>query len=224
MLIEFRIGPGKDELKSIMQDVRKIINIKGKKIPRVPHMTLYGPFVPRKNQTSKIIDSIISVGRKYDALPFTIDGLKWMDSKAGHGKVIYFNIVPSEELKRFRFEVSMKLLKIAPKTQSWDKDKDFVFHITLAYRLTNNEFNNIWYYLTGENISLLSRLFSLFSSKPKDKKKISRKMHALRITLLNKSSKIICEYDLIQKRKLSRNQALSKREWIKTLRTFNHIL
>ena len=42
----------------------------------------------------------------------------------------------------------------------------------------------------------------------------------LRITLLNNESKIAYEYDFIQKRFLSRQEALSKNEWSKTLRYF----
>jgi calcineurin-like phosphoesterase family protein len=45
-------------------------------------------------------------------------------------------------------------------------------------------------------------------------------MCALRVTFLNNQSKIICEYDLLQKRLLSRQEALSRRGWQKTLELF----
>jgi calcineurin-like phosphoesterase family protein len=45
-------------------------------------------------------------------------------------------------------------------------------------------------------------------------------MVALRLTLLNDHRKIMYEYDLMQKRLMTRDQALDRREWEKTLRIF----
>ena len=45
-------------------------------------------------------------------------------------------------------------------------------------------------------------------------------MYALRVTFLNNQSIIVCEYDFLQRRLLSREEALSRREWQKTLRLF----
>jgi hypothetical protein len=39
----------------------------------------------------------------------------------------------------------------------------------------------------------------------------------LRITILGKRNKIVCEYDLMLKRMLNREQALSKKIWKKTI-------
>lgn len=45
-------------------------------------------------------------------------------------------------------------------------------------------------------------------------------MYALRATFLNNQSRIICEYDFLQKKILSREEALSRTEWQKTLKLF----
>jgi len=45
-------------------------------------------------------------------------------------------------------------------------------------------------------------------------------LNALRVTLLNNQSMISCEYDFLQKRLLSRSEALSALEWQETLRLF----
>jgi calcineurin-like phosphoesterase family protein/2'-5' RNA ligase len=218
MLIEIRIGPGKRKLVSSIMNVKKRSKISYRKIHRVPHITLYGSFSINSNQIPIIKNLIESVGKKYSFLPYLVDGFSWV--KGQKGKVIYFNIVPSEELIKFRKELTEKLLKIAPLTKPYDKNEDFLFHSTLAYKLSESEFNRIWSYVSN-NKSLFQKIMSLFS---KSEKYIMRyfylPMNALRITFLNNQSRIICEYDFLQKRFLCRSEALSKREWQKTLRFF----
>jgi hypothetical protein len=45
-------------------------------------------------------------------------------------------------------------------------------------------------------------------------------MNALRICFLNNKGRIICEYDFMQRRLISRREALSRYEWKKTLKRF----
>ncbi len=60
------------------------------------------------------------MARNYDRLPFVIDGFKWLESEGGHGKVIYFNIIPSDALNEFRKELAEKVYKFAPDTKEID--------------------------------------------------------------------------------------------------------
>jgi hypothetical protein len=113
-----------------------------------------------------------------------------------HGKVIYADIEPSKELEELRWELTTRLMKYA-ELKEWDKDKKFSFHATIAFKDIDRKFPQIWRYL-------------------KSKEEPNINQHLLRITILGKRSKIVCEYDLMLKRIVNRKQALSKRIWKKT--------
>ncbi len=218
MLIEVRIGPGKRKLTSSILNVRHKCKVPPHKIHRVPHVTLYGSFIANYSQVQKVKDIITGISEKYSFLPYLVDGCKWVEGEKG--KVIYFNIVPSRELKSFRKELVENLLNVVPITKSFDKAEDFLFHATLAYKLSSPEFNGIWSYVSGDK-PILERIVSLFTgSEDYTMRYFYLPMYALRVTFLNNQSRIICEYDLLQKRLLSREEALSRREWQKTLRLF----
>jgi calcineurin-like phosphoesterase family protein/2'-5' RNA ligase len=223
MLIEVRIGIGKWKLKSIMAKLRREFKIYGNKIHKVPHLTLYGTFKCPKDKIKQVIECIESIGKRYSYLNFTIDGVDWVNGKKG--KVIYFKIIPSEELKKFRLELAKELVKIVPHTKIWDKefDREFLFHITLAYKLSDSEFNKIWSYMS-DSTSILSKILSAFKPREIDKKLELKNFYlptyGLRITLLSDKGRIICEYDLLQKRILSRKEALNLSEWKRTLKLF----
>ena len=141
MLIEIRIGPGKRKITDWISRFCEKCRIPDNKIHRVPHISLYGSFVANQGQVEKILSVLTTIGRKYSYLPFTIDGLQCIEGEKGI--VIYFNIVPSEELKQFRDELAWNLISIAPNTKSYDLDKNFLFHSTLAYKLSDSEYERI---------------------------------------------------------------------------------
>jgi len=210
MLIELRIDSEKQKLKSIMNAVRRNCKVRGNKIHKVPHMTLYGPFSVRRGQLDAIKGAISSAANKYKSLSFSIEDFDWFEGQ--YGKVIQFKIIPSEELNDFRYDVSQKLLQIAPNTRSWDREKDFIFHVTLAYMLSDGEFKRIWSYLHGKK-SLLATIASklgIVRSKSSNRIKISLSVDATRVTILSRKSKIICEYDLMHKKFLKRKQVLDE--------------
>jgi len=208
MLIEIRIGPGKRKITNWVSHFCDKCRIPDNKIHRVPHISLYGSFAADYNQVEKVKSVLVTIGRKYSFLPFTIDGLQCIEGEKGI--VIYFNIVPSEELKQFRNELAWNLISIVPDTKPFDFDKDFLFHSTLAYKLSDSEYERISAYVNS--VDPISDDFIMpYFYLP---------MAALRITFLNDQSRIICEYDLLQQRLLSRLDALSKREWQRTSKFF----
>lgn len=207
MLIEIRIGPGKWKITEWISHFCDKCRIPDTKIHRVPHISLYGNFSADHSQVKKVKSVLSSIGRKYSFLPFTIDG--WQCIPAEKGIVIYFNIVPSEELKQFRNELAWNLISIVPDTKPFDFDKNFLFHSTLAYKLSDLEYKRISTYINSVDPN--SDDFMLHFYLP---------MAALRITLLNNQSRIICEYDLLQHRRLSRLESLSRQEWQRTLKLF----
>ena len=204
MLIEIRIGFTKRKMASLISYVQNQSKISSTKIHRVPHITLYGNFNANYNQFQETKKAIESVCKNYAELSYIVDGFDWC--KGEKGKVIYFNVVPSRELALFREQLASELLKIVPPDNTWDEKKDFMFHSTLAYKLTNSEFNRIWSIVSNRK-TLTQKLRILFGDSSSENQLQIRNFYlpsvGLRITLLNNESKIAYEYDFIQKRFLS---------------------
>lgn len=193
-LIEFRFhGYAKRYAKNLIYEVARKFNVKGVVRKRaVPHITLYGPF--QTNDGRKLVSEIISVGQRYDLVPFRVKGFNFFDNK--QNKVIYLDIEPSEELKCLRRDIARSLLKFS-NTNLFDSDYDFVFHATVAFKDIDHKFGRIWNYISHKQEHCINQ-------------------HLLRITII-RNGKILYEYDLIQKRLLNRRQALSKSGWNKTI-------
>ncbi|MEM3373588.1 MAG: 2'-5' RNA ligase family protein [Candidatus Woesearchaeota archaeon] len=200
-LIEFRFhGYAKRYAKNIIYDVAKKFKVKGVTRKRaVPHMTLFGPF--STNNEINVIKTILNVCRKYQIISFRIKGFNYFDSWAN--KVIFLDIVPSKELKELRWELAKKLRTIVYTLSEFDKKKEFFFHATIAFKDIDTKFDKIWKYI-----------------KNKEEPNINQKL--LRITIV-KNGKILCEYDFIQKKLLNRKEALSKKEWLKTINKYKQL-
>lgn len=222
MLIEVRIGPGKGKLVNSIKNVKRKCNIPSNKVHRVPHISLYGNFLAfHREQVEKVKEAIVSVGKNYPFLPYLIDGFGQVNGKKG--KVIYFNIAPSEEFRAFRKDLTEKLLQIVPITEQHDKNNNFLFHSTMAYKLSDSEFERIWSCINNKK-SILQKLKSIITDLEEyPMRYFYLPMNALRVTFLDNHSKIICEYDFLQKRLLSRMEALDRKEWQKTLKSFRII-
>lgn len=193
-LVEFRMhGHAKEYAKEIVYSVAKKFRVRGvtsKKV--VPHVSLYGP--GSTDDMKRVTSAIERIGRKYTLVPFKIKGFGFFDTSP---KVIYFDINPSQELEELRWELSEELRKIST-CQPWDSRRNHAFHATVAFRDIGTKFNRIWSYL-----------------KSKEAPNINQYM--LRITVIGAGKRIVCEYDLILKRLLSRREALSDYWWRKTV-------
>lgn len=222
MLIEIRIGSGKWKLKKIMHDAGVKCGVGSGKIQKIPHLTLYGPFSDNAVQIDKIKHSIERIGNDYAYLPFLIDDFEVKESPNGNGQIFAFRINASELLKKFRESLTKELKFIAPSPQPWDNGATSWFHISLALHLTKSEVDRLWQCLHGKNSSLFDKILRFFGLKKNSgmKNLFYLPMYGLRITLLSNKKKIICEYDLLQKRWLSRGGALNRFEWKNTLKLF----
>jgi calcineurin-like phosphoesterase family protein/2'-5' RNA ligase len=218
MLLEIRIGSSKKKLSSINRYVKEKCSLPARKIHRVPHITLFGNFDADHRQFVEVTRIFESVSKKYDYFTYFIDGFNWCDGDKG--KVIYYNVVPSKELKCFRQEIASNLEGIVRSDKPWDHGNDFLFHSTVAYKLTNSEFRRTWSFITGKQ-NIIDRFLCLFK-KPNESSlgKFYLPSFALRATLLNNVSKIAYEYDFLQKKLLPRQEALSKSQWQRTLQLF----
>ncbi|MBN1691991.1 MAG: 2'-5' RNA ligase family protein [Dehalococcoidales bacterium] len=199
-LIEFRMhGYAKKYAKELIYSVAKGFRVKGvtrKKV--VPHISLYGP--GRTNDLRKVISSVEKVGSKYTLVPFEIKGFWYFKTKS---RVIYLDIEPSKELESLRWELSRELRK-ASSCQTWDPQREFSFHSTIAFKDIDSKFEKIW-----SDVEI--------REKPRIRQNLTR------ITVIGKGGRIICEYDLMLKKLLSRRESLSKywgRKTIQKLREF----
>lgn len=200
-LIEFRLrDEAKDITKKLIFDIYNKFGVRGSVKSRpVPHISLFGPFHTRSIRDVKHI--MKTVGKNFSQLDYEISGFDYFERKKRSWlipkkkkHVIYLKLKPDSNLKQFRDSLAKELLK---KTKSKDikidSDSDFKFHATLAMKDIHHKFDDIWDYL---------KMYS-----------IKTKGVCYRITLLNKGRIIICEYDFVQKRILSRQQALSRHYW-----------
>ena len=190
-LIEIRFhGYAKKYLKKLIFEISKKFRVKGVTRRRVvPHITLFGPFTT--NKQGKMISNVVSVLGKYDLVPFEITGFKNFNNN-----VIFVDIKPSIELEELRRKIAQSLFPIS-KTVNFDRDIDFKFHGTVAFKDIEYKFNDIWSYL-------------------KEKEEPNIMQYLLRITIV-KNNIILYEYDLMQKKLLNRSQSLSRNIWSKTV-------
>jgi 2'-5' RNA ligase len=193
-LIEIRIrGDTRDICKQLIYDIYHRFKVRGmvRKRP-VPHITLFGPFGCRSIRA--VIDAIRETGQNYSKLEYAVDGFDYFESRkkflfittSSRKNVIYLKIRPSEDLKEFRHLLSKKLQKITDTVNiDYDSKEKFRFHATLAMKDIDRKFDDIWEYLQKYDVSGSAAAYS--------------------ITLL-KMGKIVCEYDLYEKRVLRRRQ------------------
>lgn len=200
-LIEFRInGYGKKYAKRLIYDVAKRFHVKGVTHKRVvPHITLFGPF--NTNNQRAVVGEVEKIGRKYTLVPFEIKGFSSFNNWTN--KVVYLDIEPSKQMEELRYALAQSLLHITNTKSSFDKDKNFKFHSTIAFKDIDRKFKQIVDYF-------------------KQKEEPNIKQHLLRITIL-RDAKILYEYDLIQKKLLNRDEARSKFVWHKTIGLFRNI-
>lgn len=218
MLIELRIKPGKLKLVRMINKISKKCHLSSRKIHRIPHITIYGPFKGRGSNIRSINQILAQIGSKYGPLEFQVKGFEWMQGE--HGKVIYFNIIPSPDLIKIQKELAFELSTITPSNKEWDKFGKYTFHSTLAYRLTDSEFKRVWSYVNSVP-NFKTKVLSYFGIISPDRKFKINDFHfpmtAFRITFLNDYSKIISEYDFVTHHILNRYEALNPKEWSKTL-------
>ena len=184
-LIDIRLmGSVKHQIRRLRDQLSERFGLKEKLV--VPHITLAGPFSTYSEE--KLIEDFTLICMNQKSIPkYELGGYGFFDDT----KVVFVTITPDENLRQFRYQLSRA---ISPYCSLRDYDQDsadaFRFHATLAMKLDWLTFNRIkWYFRNQECVTY--------------------RHHPIRATLL-RNSKILCEYDFIQGRMLSRAQALSK--------------
>lgn len=199
-LIEFRFsGYAKKYLKNTIYEVGKKFRVKGVTSKHVvPHITMFGPFTT--NDQRKVVSAFLSVSRKHNLIPFKLKGFGNFENR-----VIFVDVIPSEELKRYRKELAKELtglrnffiFKTVNTKGITDYEDNHSFHATIAFKDVGHKFNEIFSYLTRKH-------------NPQIEQKLIR-------TTLLRDGKILYEYDFLQKRLLNRKEALNKMVWRRTI-------
>ncbi|RPI35984.1 MAG: 2'-5' RNA ligase family protein, partial [Methanoregulaceae archaeon] len=184
-LIDIRMmGSVKQQIRTLSDHLEEKFRIGNKLV--VPHITLAGPFSTESEK--KLIADFTRVCTDQTKIPhYELGGYGFFDDS----RVVFVTITPDETLKQFRYQISRA---ISPYCSLRDYDRDsadeFRFHATLAMKLDWLTFQRIkWHFRRQERVIY--------------------RHHPIRATLL-RNSRIVCEYDFIQGRMLSRAQALSR--------------
>nr|WP_321349526.1 2'-5' RNA ligase family protein [uncultured Methanoregula sp.] len=184
-LIDIRLmGSVKNQIRQLSDHLTEKFSLGNNLV--VPHITLAGPFSCEDEE--KLVEDFTAICRHQKKIPkYEVGGYGFFDDT----RVVYVTITPDDTLRQFRYDLAAA---IAPycSLRKYDLDslEDFAFHATLAMKLDWLTFHRIkWYFRNQEPVI--------------------HRHHPIRATLL-RNSKILCEYDFIQERMLTRAQAMSR--------------
>jgi len=184
-LIDIRLmGSVKQQIRQLSDQLQEKFRL-GENLV-VPHITLAGPF--STDDEERLVADFTRVCSGQTATPkYELGGYGFFADT----RVVYVSITPDENLKQFRYQLSRALSPYC-RLRDYDLDsaEEFRFHATLAMKLDWLTFRRIrWHFRNQEEIVY--------------------RHHPIRATLL-RNTKILCEYDFVQQRMLSRAQALSR--------------
>jgi hypothetical protein len=149
----------------------------------------FGLYPPESTRDiSDVIRTVEKVGQHYTLVPFSMKGFECYESTG----VIYIDIEPSPVLEQLHDELTYELNSALRKT-----NPKYDLHATI-FKGLGNKFDSIWNYVRTQQQPDIDQ-------------------YLLRITVLGERRRIICEYDLVLKRVLNRQEALSQYWWKRTL-------
>ncbi len=227
MLVELRLRPVQERLKRTAWSAALRCRIPPRHVHRVPHLSLYTPQIDSLAKTAAARRALVRVCHGYRCLDCTIDGFGRDEGKDGH--FVFYRIVPSKELIEFRRELAGRLAAVCPSPKRFETpDADFLFHITIAHRLSQRQADRLWRHLNGLGSTVdrqsglrvwFRRLLRL--GNPPDSRPFSERpripLRVVRVSLIGNDQRIVCEYDLPGQRLLSRKEALDRRGWRRSL-------
>jgi 2'-5' RNA ligase len=184
-LIDIRLmGSVKQQIRTLSDHLQEKFSLGNKLV--IPHITLAGPF--STNDETKLVEDFTRVCTDQKEVPkYELGGYGFFNDS----RVVFVMITPDVNLKQFRYQLSRAISPYCSlRKYDLDPAEEFTFHATLAMKLDWLTFRRIKWYFRGQE-SVIYR------------------HHPIRATLI-RNSKIICEYDFIQNRMLSRAQALSR--------------
>lgn len=164
-----------------------------------PHTVLYG--MATTNDLRRVAEVVDIVASRYTLVPFKIN----KEIVNLHDKAVCFTITPSRLLDELRWELAKELNKFCD-SKSYDRDRNFIFHVTIANVHDSMKIRRILSYLNKKKL----RTFDLYIN---------------RLTILEDPiDQIVWEYDLVFHKWLNRDQAIDPRLWEKTVRKTKELL
>jgi 2'-5' RNA ligase len=184
-LIDIRLmGSVKQQIRTLSDHLQEKFSLGNKLV--IPHITLAGPF--STNDETKLVEDFTRICTDQKEVPkYELGGYGFFNDS----RVVFVMITPDVNLKQFRYQLSRAISPYCSlRKYDLDPAEEFTFHATLAMKLDWLTFRRIKWYFRGQECVIYRH-------------------HPIRATLI-RNSKIICEYDFIQNRMLSRAQALSR--------------
>lgn len=167
---------------------------------KVPHMTLYGP--SEAKDLGKIVRKVEEVAKEFELVKVKTFGFDYFDNP--DKKWVVVRVKPNQKLESLRYKLYQALRKISP-PQTWDEEPSYKFHVSIGKTARGNTFNKLRHMVNQWSAPEMEQFL-------------------LRICIINGRGKIHKEYDLIQRRLLSRREALSRREKEVTLQGLRRLL
>lgn len=184
-LIDIRLmGSVKEQIRDLSNQVNEKFSLWDKRI--IPHISLVGPF--STDDEERLIGDFTRICEGIRGVPkYEIGGFGFFAAS----RVIFVNIIPDENLRQFRYRMSRAFASYCTLRQYDLDDADgFRFHSTIAMKLDWLTFFRMrWHFRNQESVRY--------------------RHHPIRVTLL-RNSRLVCEYDFVQGRMLTRSQALSR--------------
>ncbi|MHB8085732.1 MAG: 2'-5' RNA ligase family protein [Dehalococcoidia bacterium] len=167
---------------------------------KVHHMALYGPSKAR--DLDKIAHKVEEVAKEFELVKVKTFGFDYFDN--ADKKWVVIRVKSNQKLESLRYKLYQALCEMAP-PQPWDKDPVYKFHVSIGKTARGNTFNK------------LRRIVIQWTAPEIEQ-------FLLRICIINGRGKIYKEYDLIQRRLLSRREARSRKEKQVTLQGLHRLL
>jgi len=231
VLIELRLRPIQERLKRTTWGVVLRCRIPPRCVHRVPHLSLYTPNAVTPGQVAAVQRALSAACRRYRYLECTIDGVGRGEGTEGH--FVYYRVFPSAQLVSFREDLARRLAAVCPSPKRFEApEARFLFHVTIAYRLSRQQADRIWRSLNGSGpngvaarprmtglLGWLRRLLRLGPGRVSAPVVRAPHLHlfAVRVSLIGDGQRIVCEYDLPHRRLLNRREALDRRGWSRSI-------
>jgi 2'-5' RNA ligase len=194
-LLEFRLsGTAKKYVKQIAFDVSREFGVQGLTKNRVvPHISLIGPITT--NNERKLVHEVIETCREFDQMTIKFDGFTSFGNWLFGNRVLAVKIKPSNDLELLRSEIVKKISEFC-QLSKFDF-KEWKPHATIAFKDIDKKFKQIKVFLENRNCPEIRH-------------------YVIRVTLL-RNAKILTEYDFLQRRPLTRFEALNREVKRKTI-------
>jgi hypothetical protein len=183
-------GQAKEDVKQLISKIDRKFNLGYfRKHKKIPHISLVGPFTT--NSEERLIRDFKNICEHQLFSSYKLKGFGFFKDN----RVIFINTKSNVKLDDFRWKLSQSLQPYCS-LRPFDYEENFDFHATLALDLDSEKYTQIKNYVTTLNEPEL-------------------KQFVMRVRLL-KNSRILREYDFLQRRTLNREQALNEEILYKT--------